>query len=96
MPGVAVAGAPRAIDAGGGNTGGTGSGQTDENLVNINLASLEELSALPGIGPTLAQRIIDYREEYGDFYYIEDIMDVSGIGPATFDNIKDLIVTGYE
>jgi competence protein ComEA len=60
-------------------------------LININTASLEELDTLPGIGPTIAQRIIDYREQNGAFSTIEEIMDVSGIGPATFDNIKDLI-----
>ncbi len=59
--------------------------------ININTATLEELDSLPGIGPTLAQRIIDYRTENGPFTAIEDIMDVSGIGPATFDKIKDLI-----
>jgi competence protein ComEA len=71
------------------------SNNSDENadvdLVNINTATLEELDSLPGIGPTIAQRIIDYREENGPFNTIEDIMNVSGIGPATFDDIKDLI-----
>jgi competence protein ComEA len=62
-----------------------------EDLVNINTATLEELDALPGIGPTTAQKIIDYREENGPFNQIEDIMDVSGIGLTTFENIKDLI-----
>ena len=56
----------------------------------------EQLSTLPGIGPTLAQRIIDYRDTYGDFYFIEDIMNVPGIASAKFEEIKDLIITGYE
>lgn len=60
-------------------------------LININTAALEELDSLPGIGPTIAQRIIDYRTENGPFFSIEEIMDVSGIGPATFDEIKNLI-----
>jgi competence protein ComEA len=60
-------------------------------LININTAALEELDALPGVGPTIAQRIIDYREQNGAFSTIEEIMDVSGVGPTTFDNIKDLI-----
>lgn len=72
---------------------GTPSGTSNEDLVNINTASLEELDALPGIGPTTAQKILDYREENGPFSSIEDILNVSGIGPATFDEIKDLITT---
>ncbi|NOH03454.1 MAG: ComEA family DNA-binding protein [Chloroflexi bacterium] len=63
----------------------------DQDLININTATAEELDSLPGIGPTIAQRIIDYRTENGPFETIEDIMDVSGIGPSTFDQIKDLI-----
>jgi competence protein ComEA len=52
---------------------------------------VEELDNLPGIGPTIAQRIIDYRTENGPFAAIEDILNVSGVGPSTFDQIKDLI-----
>jgi competence protein ComEA len=59
--------------------------------ININLASLEELDTLPGIGPVTARKIIDYRQANGPFQTPEAIMDVSGIGPATFERIKDLI-----
>ncbi len=60
-------------------------------LININTATLAQLDTLPGIGPTTAQKIIDYRNQHGPFQKIEDIMNVAGIGPATFDNIKTLI-----
>jgi competence protein ComEA len=59
-------------------------------LLNLNIATLEELEALPGIGPTLAQRIIDYRDQNG-FFAVEDLLNVPGIGQSTFDQIKDLV-----
>ncbi len=62
--------------------------------VNINIASVEELDQLPDIGPTIAQRIVAYREQYGPFASIEDIVNVSGIGQATYNQIKDLITVG--
>jgi len=65
-------------------------------LIDINIASQSELETLPGIGPTTAQKIIDYRDENGPFVSIEDIVNVSGIGPATFERIKDLITVGGE
>lgn len=61
--------------------------------VNINTADLVTLESLPGIGPSLAQRIIDYRQSHGPFERIEGIMEVSGIGQATFEGIQDLIMT---
>ena len=63
-------------------------------LININTASQGELESLPGIGPALAQNIIDYRETTGPFETIEDIMKVSGIGTAKFGAMQDLITVG--
>ena len=60
-------------------------------LVNINSASLDELDTLSGIGPAYAQRIIDYREANGGFKSIEEIQNVKGIGPKTFEKMKDRI-----
>jgi len=63
-------------------------------LININFASQAELETLPGIGPTTAKKIIDYRQQNGPFVSIEDIINVSGIGPGTYEKIKDLITVG--
>ncbi|MGB2884196.1 MAG: ComEA family DNA-binding protein, partial [Dehalococcoidia bacterium] len=59
--------------------------------VNLNTAETLLLEALPGIGEVLAQRIIDYRSENGPFQQIDDLTKVEGIGPATFENLKDKI-----
>ena len=63
-------------------------------LIDINTASSFELEALPGIGPTTAQKIIEYREQNGAFVSIEDIINVSGIGPGLYERIKELITVG--
>ena len=68
--------------------------QPTSDLININTATAAELDALPGIGPTTAQKIIDYRDTNGPFISIEDIVNVSGIGPTTYVRIKDLITVG--
>ena len=60
--------------------------------VNINTASKEELMQVSGIGASIAEAIINYREQNGDFTYIEELKNVSGIGNATFEKIKDYIV----
>lgn len=67
---------------------------TTTELININTATAAELDTLPGIGPTTAQKIIDYRTEHGPFVSTEDIINVSGIGPASYERIKDLITVG--
>lgn len=62
--------------------------------ININLASKEDLMALPGIGETLAQRILAYRMEHGSFLAVEELLSVPGIGTSKLEAILDLITTG--
>lgn len=66
-------------------------GNSKSGLININTANETELDSLPGIGPSIAAKIINYREENGDFASIEDIKNVNGIGDSKFEELKDLI-----
>ncbi len=59
--------------------------------VNINKATQSELETLPGIGEAMANRIIEYREQNGNFQKIEDLKNIKGIGEAKFDKIKELV-----
>ncbi len=81
------AGGPGDGAAGGaaGNGGGRGG------PVNLNTATASELDGLPGIGPTLAARIIQYRTQNGPFNASEELLNVSGIGAKKFDGLKDLV-----
>jgi len=76
--------------------GGNGGGNTDPpandaGSININTADSSELQKLNGVGPVTAQKIIDYRTKRGGFSYIEELMNVSGIGAKTFEKLKDHI-----
>jgi len=70
---------------------GTAEVAAQAGLVNINTATQAELEALPGIGPAYAQRIIAYREAHGPFQRLEDLLEVSGIGPARYAQLEGLI-----
>jgi competence protein ComEA len=78
--GAAAVGVPGAVAAG-----------SSSGLININSASATELEALSGIGEVLAATIVEYRTQNGPFASVEDLMDVSGIGPATLDEIRDQV-----
>jgi competence protein ComEA len=59
--------------------------------LNVNQATAAELELLPGIGPVLAKKIIEYRTNHGLFTHPEDLMNVSGIGPSIYEAVKDFI-----
>jgi competence protein ComEA len=63
----------------------------DGDTVNINTADVAQLDTLPGIGPSTAEKIVEYRDTNGPFATIDEIMSVSGIGPAKFEQIQTFI-----
>lgn len=83
---------PGGTAPGGMGSSGTGTGSTGSTggatLVNINTATEPELETLPGVGPVTAAAIIDYRTQNGPFASVDDLIDVSGIGPATLEQIR--------
>lgn len=60
-------------------------------FIDLNEASAQELEVLPGIGPVLAQRIVEYREHHGEFKRLEDLLNVPGIGEYKLKAISDLV-----
>ena len=83
--GAVVVPPPGGIASPGGTTGASGG------LVNVNTATETELESLPGVGPVLAEAIIAYRTEHGPFPTVDALDDVSGIGPATLDQLRPLV-----
>jgi len=88
VPKVGEAPAGGAAAAGGSTVGGSAA---QGGKVNINQASASDFENLPGIGPVLAQKIVDYRDQHGPFRTIQDLMKVSGIGDKKFDSLKEYV-----
>jgi competence protein ComEA len=70
--------------------GGQPAGASTGGLVNLNTATLDQLDTLPGIGPTLAERILQWRQEHGRFSSVDELQEVAGIGPRTLEQLVDL------
>lgn len=90
--GSAPAAAPGA--AGGANTGGavgSAAGAAPTAPVSLNTATADQLNTLPGVGPVLAQHIIDYRTQHGGFRSVDELRQVNGIGDRRFADLRDLV-----
>jgi competence protein ComEA len=86
---------PARVSGGGGATtgsaGSTGGSAASGGKVSLSTATLEQLDALPGVGPVTAQKIVDYRTEHGPFASVDDLDAVPGIGPGRIENLRDLV-----
>lgn len=71
--------------------GSSQSSASANDCVNINSASVDQLQQLPGIGPAIAQSIVNYREKNGPFATVEDLKKVKGIGVVKYNKVKDLV-----
>ncbi|MFE9250311.1 helix-hairpin-helix domain-containing protein [Streptomyces sp. NPDC007088] len=76
---------------GGGAAGPGGAAPAGAGPVSLNAASVEQLDALPGVGPVLARRILDYRTEHGAFRAVDELREVSGIGERRFEDLRDQV-----
>jgi competence protein ComEA len=86
-----IAGMPRALTAAGKPSDNASPEFLKKHPLNLNRATAEQLEALPGVGPSLAQKILDYRKEHGGFKSVEKLDDVPGIGPKKLEDITPLV-----
>jgi comEA protein len=86
-----LAGTSSKVRAHGATQGQTTAQPAASTLVNLNTATAADLAKLPGIGPAVAARILEYRQKNGGFKKIEELMNVKGIGEKTFLKLKPLV-----
>lgn len=79
------------VTASGGTAPGAGSAWRADGRLDLNLATAADLEELPGIGPVLAARIVDWRERHGPFTEVGQLREIPGIGERTFQNLADLV-----
>jgi competence protein ComEA len=91
LPAVGEAEPGVVASAGGGDRGPEG--ESDGGPIDINAADESDLEQLPGIGPALAAAIVGHRNDHGPFRSVDDLLDVSGIGPAKLEQLRDLVVS---
>jgi competence protein ComEA len=82
---------PRRQPGGAAGAAGAAAASAASGPVHLNTATLEQLDALPGVGPVTAQKIVDYRTENGAFTSVDDLDAVPGIGPARLANLRELV-----
>jgi competence protein ComEA len=91
VPGVGVPGAPQGGPPGGSPSSGASPGTAETATVDLNAATAEQLDALPGVGPVLAQRIVEWRAAHGRFSSVAQLQEVDGIGAAKFAQLRDRV-----
>lgn len=74
------------------DAGGAAPGIDEQGRIDLNTASLEQLDTITGVGPAIAQRILDYRSQVGRFSSVDQLLEVSGIGPKTLERMRDQVV----
>ncbi len=92
LVGITAPPVPGVVAPGGAAPPGSGAGAAPAGVpLDLNTATVAQLDQLPGVGPVLAQRIVDYRTQHGPFRSVEELRQVSGIGPAKFNDLKGLV-----
>jgi competence protein ComEA len=86
-----IAGLPRAVTAAGKPSNNASPEYLEKNPMNLNTANAAQLEALPGVGPAMAQKILDFRKENGGFKSVDELDEVPGIGPKKMETLRPLI-----